>query len=359
MLEPLDYRANRFAGNIDKMIRALGLLIRFSYHGLHRFYLKSGFKVNCIIISASGTKTFTQEQLRRLNNTADVHFHAQPDSIDTDKFVSLVKEFDYVGLTRRPLKNLDQDLLSQLPCLKGLAIYSTGYEWVDTAYLKGKGIVLSYLPDYSTITVAEHTIGMLLSLSRRFQLSNDYACQRIDRSISLRGFELYGKTVGIIGYGRIGKRVAELLKPFGVTLLWYDIEKKSDDDLCYSSFDTLIQKADIIIITASKKRDAEPVIGYNEISSMKHGVVIVNSSRADLVDNNAMVSALISKKVFSYAVDDIVPALKNENIEPGRVFETSHTAWYSTEAIARGTQMWVDNIIGLLQGKPVNVVGRI
>lgn len=197
---------------------------------------------------------------------------------------------------------------------------------------------------------------MLLSVSRRFQLSSDYARDMIDRSISFRGFELYGKTVGIIGYGRIGMKVAELLKPFGVNLIWYDIEKERNGDLSCTSFERVIQESDIIIITASRKRGTKPIIGHNEISSMKDSVTIVNSSRADQVDNCSMVDALISKKVFSYAVDDIVPELKNKNIEPGRVFQTSHTAWYSTEAIARGTHIWVENIIGLLQGKPVNIV---
>ncbi len=312
--------------------------------------------MNCIIISASGEQTFSDSQLNKLRETADIRFYARKDPLDNSEFIRLVQPFNVIGLTRRPVKNIDRTILEQLPDLKALALYSTGYEWVDTEYLQKKGVTVSYLPDYCTLTVAEHTIGMILSVSRRFQLSCDYAHGRIDRSISLRGFELFGKKVGIVGYGKIGMRVAELLKPFGVQTLWFDTIKPVNPAPFYCSFDMLLQESDIIVLTASKERDSVPIIGENEIAVMKRGVVIVNSSRADLVDTAVIAQALQKKIIFSYAVDDIVPQLQDMNIEPGRVFQTAHTAWYSTEAIARGTETWVENIIGLLDNTPINTI---
>lgn len=313
--------------------------------------------MDCIVISALGKKTFTIEQIKILEHVGNVHFHAQSEPLHENDFISLVQHYEVVALTRRPIKDLGKSILERLPVLKGLAVFSTGYEWIDTEYLKKSGILLSYLPDYCTTTVAEHTIGMLLSLSRRFSLSSDYASQRIDRSISLRGFDLFGKKVGIIGYGRIGMRVAELLQPFGVKIIWYDKEKESVGASLCTPFEAVLKESDVIIITASKQRGAAPLIGYEQLDAMKQGVVIVNSSRSDLVDNQAMVIELKSKKVFSYAVDDVVPELQTEGIEPGRVFQTSHTAWYSTEAISRGTQSWVENISCLLKRNPVNIAG--
>ncbi len=313
--------------------------------------------MNCIIISASGKETFTVEQLKNLELTGDVHFYAQKEPLSEQVFISLVQNFEVIALTRRPLKDLGKNILEHLPVLKGLAVYSTGYEWIDTEYLRKRNIVLSYLPDYCTITVAEHTVGMLLSLSRRFMLSSDYACQRIDRSISLRGFDLFGKKVGIIGYGKIGERAAGLLQSFGVEIIWYDKQKECAGSSWSTPLGTVLKESDIIILTASKQRGEAPLIGSEQLAVMKQGVVVVNSSRSDLVDNQAMIIALKSKKVFSYAVDDVVPELQVEGVEPGRVFQTSHTAWYSTEAIARGTQSWVENIICLLKDSPVNIAG--
>jgi lactate dehydrogenase-like 2-hydroxyacid dehydrogenase len=247
-------------------------------------------------------------------------------------------------------------MLQQMTKIKGIAVFSTGYEWVDLQYLKSRGIMLSYLPDYCTISVAEHTIGMILTLSRRLHLSYEFANKRIDKTVSLRGFELFQKKAGIIGYGKIGMKIAELLKSFGVYISWFDIQKENKDLCGYCDLDKLLNESDIVIIAASKKRDSKPIIDDHAIAKMKQNVVIVNSARADLVDNHAIARGLKNNKIFSYAVDDIIPLFKQLEIEPGRIFETSHTAWYSTEALARGINDWVDNIIGLAQNNYRNII---
>lgn len=305
-----------------------------------------------IVISARGKGSFTKEQINVLRESMDVTFYERLDLFDNEEFIKLVKDFEIIGVTRRTMQNIGKEIFERLPLLKGIAIYSTGYEWIDMEYLKERGILLSYLPNYCKVSVAEHTLAMILTLSRRIHLTYDYARGIINNDVSLRGFELRGKTVGIIGYGRIGQETARLVRAFGTRVIYYDKKVKSDS----VEFNQLLRESDIIVINCSKKRDQKPIINKEEIQKVKKGVVIVNSARADLVDNSAIIWGIEQKIIFGYGVDDKVKELSDANLEPGRVLQTSHTAWYSTEAIKRGTNAWVENLVGLATGNYENIV---
>ena len=313
----------------------------------------------CIIISALGEQTFNMTQLERLKNSMNVDFYTQTEELKSNKFIDIVKDYDIVGITRRPIKDIDKTVFKELPKLKGLAIFSTGYEWIDVKYLNQCGVKVSYLPEYSTVSVAEHTMGMLFAVLRRIHLSYDYAREIIDNSVSMRGYELYKKRVGIIGFGRIGQKVCAMLSPFETEIKVYDIDnnKKSEAGDKFELRENILKESDIIILCASKERGAGPIIGKSEIEMMKNNVIIINPARADLVDNIEISNGIKSKKIFSYAVDEKVELFRKEKIEIGRVLETAHTAWYSTEAISRGIDMWADNILGLYSGEYKNIVG--
>lgn len=313
----------------------------------------------CIIISAMGEQSFNSKQLEKLKENMNVEFYTQKEELKSDEFIDIVKEYEIVGITRRPIKDIDKKVFAKLPKLKGLAIFSTGYEWIDVKYLNQCGVKVSYLPEYSTVSVAEHTIGMLFTVLRRIHLSYDYAREIIDNSISMRGYELYKKKVGIIGFGRIGQKVYSMLSPFEADVKVYDIDerKKSEAGNKFENIEKILEESDIIILCASKEREAGPIIGSKEIKMMKNNVIIINPARADLADNIEISKGIKSKKIFSYAVDEKVQTFRDENIEKGRVLETAHTAWYSTEAISRGMDMWADNILGLYNGEYKNIVG--
>ena len=315
----------------------------------------------CIILSALGEKSFSEEQIKKLKKIKDITFKKQKNALSEKKFIETVKEYEVVAVTRRVIKELSAKTLSTLVNLKALAIYSTGYEWADTDYLKKKGIKTAYLPGYSTTAVAEHTMAMLLAAFTRLHLSYDYSRNLIDnKKVSLRGYELSGKNAGIIGYGRIGRKVHSFLRPFGVKVKFYDADASLQNKFLkdYAGFDDIISKSDIIILCCSKKRGEKPIIGYSKIKKMKNGVVIINPARADLVNNKGIIKGLKLKKIFTYAVDEKTGEFNKKNTEPGRVIETGHTAWYRTEALERGTKEWVDGIIGLCSGKNVNLIGE-
>lgn len=356
-----------------------------------------------IIISALGSGSFTEEQVHRLQACLDVTFHARLGLLTEEEFVKLAKPADILAVTRRSIKNLNAESLQLLPNLQALAIYSTGYEWVDVEHLRQRGIALAYLPEYSMVAVAEHTLGLMLSMSRRIHLAFDKVRGHVPEDISLRGFELRGKTVGIVGLGRIGREVAQMAKAFGMKIYYYDemvslaneekmevasagkpgeaIDQGLEETNAlvlsasrelrlaeilagaeasgaeYLPFEELLRAADYLVLTCSKKRHAPPVIGEAELALVKRSAYLINTARADLVDAKAIVAAIKAHRLEGYAVDDAIDLfLTDPEIQPGRILQTGHSAWYSTEAIQRGTEEWVQNIVGLATGVPRNLV---
>ncbi|MBN1499915.1 MAG: hypothetical protein JW982_07165 [Spirochaetes bacterium] len=306
-------------------------------------------KKSCTIISANGEKTFTDLQIDKINKKFDAVFIKNLSPLNDDEFIKLTENSEFIAVTRRASKDINENILSKLKKLKGIAAYSTGYEWIDTDYCRSNGIEFKYLKKYSTDTVAEHTLGMLLSISRRIHLSNDKSRNMTERGVSLRGFELRNKKIGILGFGEIGKRFSEIIIPITENIRFHDIRPEAGSKRKHKiksvGFDELLSWADVMVILADKKRGEKPIIGYEEMKKMKPGAVIINSARASLVDNDAVIRGITEKKISGYAVDDKIDIFNDPEIEHGRILQTHHTGWYSDEAIRKGTDEWVKNIL--------------
>lgn len=310
---------------------------------------------NAAVFSALGAGTFTIPQREFLRRNLSIRFIPCLKPLSREHFVRLARPFQVIGITRRTLKDFGPPIIDRLPFLESVAIYAAGFEWVDAAYLGERGIRLSYLPDYCTATVAEHAMGCLLALSRRIPLSYDRARKRVPPSVSLRGWELRGKTLGVVGFGRIGRRAAALARAFGMGVIWTDPRpNKAPGRL---GLTRLLGESDAVLLCASSRRGAGPLLGKKELGRLQRGAVIVNVSRASLVDHRALIPLLRRRSVAGYAVDDDLDILeKAAGVEPGRILQTAHTAWYSDEAIKRGTQGWVENLVALGRGRGRNLV---
>jgi phosphoglycerate dehydrogenase-like enzyme len=164
-----------------------------------------------IIFSAKGRDSLSESQQQAIEARSTVTYIANLSPLPDDQLIQLCQAANYIGLTRRTCTDFHAGIIRNLPHLKGLSVYATGIEWIDLAALQASNIALKSLPDYSCTTVAEHAIGMLLTLSRRIHLSDRKATSEISSNISLRGWELSGKKIGILGLGRIGSRIASLI----------------------------------------------------------------------------------------------------------------------------------------------------
>lgn len=303
-------------------------------------------KPKCVIMSASGEKSFTADQVKELRDSLSVDFLTILEPLDDEKFIRHAKDAEILAVTRRSIKDFNRQIIDALPHLKALAIYSTGYEWVDMEYMRKKNIAVSFLPEYCTISVAEHTLAMILTMMRRTHMSFDKVRGLIPEETSLRGYELRDKNVGIIGLGRIGSEIARLLKALHTNVCYYDIRSIEYPAAEFKPRQKLLEQSDLIVLACSKKRNEAPIIGAEELTKIKKGAFLINPARSDLVEIRAVVDALKEKRLMGYAVDDNIGDFSAE-LDYGRILQTGHTAWYSTEAIERGTSQWAKNVIGM------------
>jgi phosphoglycerate dehydrogenase-like enzyme len=313
---------------------------------------------NVVVASIEGRGSLPSVRLRELDAVAHVTYLVRTEAITPDEAVSLWRVADIVAVTPEVSPRISPDLVASLPRLRGIALHATGYDFVDVDALRDHGIVLSTLPEYSTRSVAEQTLGLMLSISSRLHLANDRSRGLVPPRTSLRGFELRGRTLGIVGCGRIGGTVAGLAQAIGMTTLAHDIDPKPVPGVTYVPRDELLARSDVLTLHCPLGYEAPPMFGEAELRALRRGAVLINSSRAELVDVAAVVEAVRDGHLRGYAVDDTVfsGAEVADLLAEGRILQTGHSAWWTDEVLDRGSWMWADAILAMIAGRPIDVV---
>lgn len=242
-------------------------------------------------------------------------------------------------------ETLDGAVLERLTVLRVISRCGTGLDNVDMDSAARLGIKVFNTPDAPTLPVAELTVGLILNLLRKVNRMD--SALREDRWEKLMGNLLCGKKVGIIGFGRIGRKVAELLSNFDTELAYCDIESKSCSIKCSSKgFREILGWADIITLHLSASPDQCPVIGGEEIKSMKKGGWLINVSRGGVVDEEALYHALRANRLSGAAVDVFEKEPYEGPLkELNNVILTPHIGSYATEARVRMEQEAANNLI--------------
>ena len=246
------------------------------------------------------------------------------------------------------------NVISSAPKLKMICVAATGYEWVDLNETKKRGIIVSNSPGYSTEAVAEHTIGLLLHSIRKASEAEREIVNGKWTPIKFKGKELRGKTLGIIGYGSIGKRIAEIAKKgFNMKILYINTQSSR------TSFEKLLKDSDFISINTPLTKKTKGMISKKEFNLMKKGVSIVNTGRGAVIDEILLINNLKSGKIFAAGIDVFSeepiekkhPFFKNPNVTI-----TPHIGFNTEEAEYRLSQIIVDNIKNFVEGHPIHVV---
>ena len=256
--------------------------------------------------------------------------------------------------------------------IKLIAMRCAGYNNVDLKFLKGK-LPLFHVPAYSPYAIAEHTMAMLLTSIRRIHKA--YIRTR-DFNFSLNnliGFDLHGKTVGIIGTGRIGSCFAHICNGFGMRVLAYDKYPKEQAPFSYVPLDTLLAESDIVSLHCPLNRETYHMIDEAAIRKMKASALLVNTSRGALVDTEVLLTAIKERRIGGACLDvyeeesdlffeDFSGHIINDDtlarlISMPNVIVTSHQAFLTEEALDNIAETTVSNIVGFLQaGKLDNAV---
>ena len=260
---------------------------------------------------------------------------------------------------------LDRQLLEQIPNLKYIGLLSTGYNVVDIEYAKERNIPVCNIPDYSTKSVAQLTLALLLELTMAVGKHNDSVvrgdwseckdfCYRVQDII-----ELDGKTIGLIGYGAIAKEVAKSASALGMKVLAYRRTPFESDGIAQSvSLDELFAQSDVISLHCPMNKDSDRLIDSKAIDKMKDGSIIINTARGGVVDEDAVRKGLDSGKIGGYGADVLSsePPKDNPLIGAPRCYITPHIAWASKEARSRLMKIAIDNVKSFLDGNIKNCV---
>lgn len=276
------------------------------------------------------------------------------------------------------VKNAKLDLF---PNLKLIATRSTGFNHLDLDYCKRRGIVVSNVPRYGETTVAEYAMGLLLALSRKIiQGRNGMAHNHIEIS-KYMGFDLFGKKIGIIGTGSIGRYMIKLAQGFGMHVMAYDPYHTPElKGLYVKDIKKIYQECDVISLHIPSTPENYHLINKEAFESMKKGVIIINTARGDLVDTQALYRALrqgivggagldvlenedflLHDEAMSGSAEDnpevlLDSAMNLKLLQFRNVIATPHIAFNSMDAINRINEVSFDNIENFLKGKPQNNV---
>ncbi len=249
--------------------------------------------------------------------------------------------------------------------LKYIGLFATGFNNIDTAYAKEKGITVCNAPGYSTEAVAQHAIALMLQALNRVGDYNKIVAEgdwKKSRTFSLFPFPVYelcGKTLGIVGYGAIGRRVADIAKAFGMRVLVHNRSRVNDDSVTQVPLSTLLSESDVVSLHCPLNADSAGMMNAEAFSKMKQGAVFINTARGPLVDENALRDALLSGRLLAAGIDVLCEEPMSEScvlfgIE--NCYITPHVAWAGLETRQRLMTVVEDNIKAFLSGEPQNMV---
>ena len=254
------------------------------------------------------------------------------------------------------------ETLNACPSIRFIGVLATGTNNVDLQAAKERCIPVCNIPAYSTQAVAQFTFALLLEICHHIGHHNNRVQQ--GRWSSGRDFcfwdyplvELAGKTIGIIGYGRIGQATANIARAFGMRVIACSRSSKSD---CVVPLDALLAESDVISLHCPLTDETKHIINADTIAKMKQGVIIINTARGPLIDETALVDAVKSGQVYAAGLDVVsAEPIKPDSVLLGHdnIIITPHIAWAPKEARQRLMDIAVENLAAFLRGMPQNVV---
>jgi glycerate dehydrogenase len=264
---------------------------------------------------------------------------------------------------------LDSSIIEQLPDLKYIGVMATGYNVVDTEAAAGCGVIVTNVPEYATTSVAQMVFSLLLELS--FQVGYHSETVRGGRWASSIDFsyhdkplvELDGLTMGIIGYGRIGRATAKLAQAFGMKVLVNNKQSTTDDPgITFTGLDELFAESDVVSLHCPLTPMSEEIVNTESLGRMKKTAFLINTGRGPLINEHDLAEALNNGEIAGAGVDVLStepPAADNPLLTAANCVITPHYAWATKAARARLMNTLVGNVKAFLSNEPVNTVNSI
>ncbi|MCF8373758.1 MAG: hydroxyacid dehydrogenase [Bacteroidales bacterium] len=310
------------------------------------------------VIEPIGTTLDKQDKLirefRELGH--EIIFHEKPTSKESE-MISRLTDAEVLVLSNQ---KLPASVIENCPKLKFISVAFTGIDHIDVDVCNEKSILISNAAGYSRCAVAELTVGLIISLSRKITWC-DKQVRELGSRAGFLGRNLSGKTIGIIGTGSIGLAVARLSLAFNMRVLAFSRTKKVEAGINYVDLDYLLTHSDFVSLHLPLTESTKEIIGADELVKMKPEAILINTARGQLVDNNALANALIHEEIAGVGIDVYeeeppIPA-NHPLLKAPNTILLPHIGFATEEAIARRTDIVFENIRKWLEGSPQNIVG--
>lgn len=299
-------------------------------------------------------------------NRADIHlegceFDIYPPLRSVEEIVQAAAAAEVLCMRDR-FGKVTAELLDRLPNLKLIITRSVGYDHIDLAAARRRGVTVCNVPDYGAHMIAELAFGLLLAIARNIVTgSNRYKQERRFSDQNLQGIELYGKTIGVIGTGRIGQRSIRLANGFGMQVLAHDVIENQaaarELGFRYVSLEDLLARSDVVTLHVTLNDSTYHLLDAGRLAQMKPGAILINTSRGPVVDTKALLAALNSGHLGGAGLD----VLEDEHeryydFADLNVIVTPHLGWYTDGALGRILGITLENIAAFKRGEVINRV---
>lgn len=287
------------------------------------------------------------------------------DRTPAEKIVERCEGCDIVITNKTPLT---KETLAQLPECRFIALLSTGYNVVDCEYAATRGIPVSNIPTYSTAAVAQLTFALILELTNSVAVHNTAVKNGEWTSCADFCFwktplqELFGKTIGIIGFGKIGQAVTNIAHAFGMKVVAYTANPdkyKYTQNVEFASLDSLLERSDVVSLHCPLTEKTQGMVNADFLGKMKKTAYLINTSRGPVLDEDAVAKALKAGDIAGAGVDVLSsepPKADNPLLVCENCIITPHIAWAGFETRERLLGVLKENIFAFLDGKPINTV---
>lgn len=318
-------------------------------------------KKKAVILDAS-TVTDGDVSLEPLTSLCDteVYAYSKPDEV-----AERIKDAEIV-LTNKCM--ISREVFEKCPNLKFVGVFATGYNNVDVAAAKERGAVVSNVPGYSTSSVAQHTFALILhhysSVSKYSEYTSrgEWCFSKLFTHFGPPLFELSGKTIGIIGYGAIGKAVAKIALAFGMNVaVCTRTPPENRDGIYVTNLEQLLKMSDIVTLHCPLTPETEKLINEKTLSLMKNTALLINTSRGGTIDEPALRKALDEGKIAGFGADVLTVEPMDKNcplLGAKNCFITPHIAWAPLETRIRLVGLVRENLLAYLSGEEKNNVAK-
>ena len=301
-----------------------------------------------------------------LEALGDVTIYDRTSYVDAPIIAERIGDAEIILTNKTPIT---KNTLEKCPNLKLIAVLATGYNVVDYKCAKEKGVLVVNVPTYGTEVVGQYAVGLLLEICSHYgHHDQSVKAGKWEHNVDwcywdYPMIELYGKTAGIIGLGRIGQATAKILKAMNLKVLAYDsFPNEMGRELAeYVDLDTLLKQSDVIFLHCPLFESTEGIINKENLEKMKDGVILINNSRGQLVVEKDLADALNCGKVYAAGLDVVsTEPIKGDNplLTAKNCIITPHISWAAQAARQRIMNITIENIRAFLDGKAVNVVNQ-